>query len=91
MGVKPNWSQSEIEYLSEQWGTKSILAISKKLGRSPNAIKLKAYKLKLGSFLDSGDYVSLNQIYAILGMLGGEHGETEIGLNDMIFLLNTVG
>lgn len=71
MGVKPNWSQSEIEYLSEQWGTKSILAISKKLGRSPNAIKLKAYKLKLGSFLNSGDYVSLNQIYAILGMLGG--------------------
>lgn len=71
MGVKPNWSQSEIEYLSEQWGTKSVLALSKQLGRSTVAIKTKAQKLKLGSFLNSGDYVSLNQIYATLGIVGG--------------------
>lgn len=41
MGVKPNWSQSEIEYLSEQWGTKSILAISKKTWQ-----KSKRYQIK---------------------------------------------
>ena len=42
MGINPNWSSSEIEYLSEQWGTKSVLALSKQLGRSPVAIKAKA-------------------------------------------------
>ena len=71
MGINPNWSSSEIEYLSEQWGTKSVLALSKQLGRSPVAIKAKARKLKLGSFLNAGDYVSLNQLYATLGIVGG--------------------
>ena len=41
MGRKPNWTNEEIEYLENNWGSVSIPGISKKLGRRKN--------LKLGN------------------------------------------
>ena len=71
MGIKPNWKENEIEYLVDNWGIKNIKSISKELNRSENAIIVKARKMKLGAFLDSGDYVTLNQLMNALGITNG--------------------
>lgn len=51
MGCKPNWTREEIEYLSENWGSKAIPKIAGELDRSVNAVKLKAQSFvwELGS------------------------------------------
>ena len=56
------WSNEDYKYLDDNWGTVSIQAIAKRLNRSVNAIVLKAKRRGLGSFLESGDYISLNQL-----------------------------
>lgn len=62
MGKARNWTADEQSYLQESWGTVSINTIAKNLGRSQTAIKIKANKLGLGPFLDSGDYITVNQL-----------------------------
>jgi len=64
------WPKEEIEYLEDKWGHISITAVSKKLNRSINAVKLKAGRLGLGRHLHSGDYITLNQLYKALGITG---------------------
>ena len=62
------WTPEQVEYLQENWGKKSIPALAKSLERSEYAIKVKANRLHLGSLLDSGDYITFNQLYkAIYG------------------------
>lgn len=56
------WSKKEENYLYEAWGTISKNTIAEKLGRSVVAINLKAKRMNLGPFLESGDYISLNQL-----------------------------
>lgn len=65
------WKPEELEYLQDQWGYSSVKAIAKALGRSENAINIKAFKLKLGAHLDSGQYLSLNQLLLAVGITGG--------------------
>lgn len=72
MGNKPNWTQKEYDYLEENWGKVSIPTICKKLGRSENAIKIKAQRLGLGAFLEQGDYVTLNQL--LIAVTGANYG-----------------
>ncbi len=62
------WTQAELDYLEESWGKASMWYISKKIKRSINAIKIKASKLGLDSFLLSGDYITFNQLY--IGLFG---------------------
>jgi hypothetical protein len=62
-----NWTESETDYLCENWGTLSLRCLSANLGRSENAVLIKKCKLGLGAFLDSGDYVTFNQLLAALG------------------------
>ena len=65
---KPNvkgwrvWKSEDIDYLCENWGRVSIGHICKKLDRTERAVLNKAQELGLGRFLDSGDYVTLNQL-----------------------------
>ena len=61
------WTEKDIEYLCENWGNRSISQISKALDRSECAISAKAIRLNLGAFLDSGDYITLNQLYKAFG------------------------
>lgn len=58
----PNWNAAEEEYLSENWGRVTISTIAKRLNRTETAVTIRARKLGLGAFLDSGDYVTLNQL-----------------------------
>ncbi len=62
MGSK-NWTKDEELYLEDKWGSISIPAIGKKLGRSACAVKIRANKLGLGPVLEAGEYISLNQLY----------------------------
>lgn len=72
MGSKPNWTPEEEAYLQDKWGTVSIPAIANKLGRSVNAVKVRAQRLGLGPVLMGGDYITLNQLHlAITGSVGG--------------------
>ena len=67
MGIAPNWTLDEIDYLERSWGEVSIRRISEHLNRSEQAVILKARKLGLKAFLDSGDYITLNQLSVALG------------------------
>ena len=62
MGQARNWTNEEYAILRNFWGSKSIPAIAEQLGRSPNAIRIKADRLDLGPVLESGDYITLNQL-----------------------------
>lgn len=70
MAKQKNWSQEELEYLNDKWGTMSITNICKKLGRSYNAVVLKASRLKLGAFAANGETLTLNQLILALGYTG---------------------
>ena len=66
------WKAEEDRYLEESWGKYSIPAIANHLGRSVNAIKVRANRLHLGPVLLGGDYVTLNQLHiAVTGSAGG--------------------
>lgn len=61
------WTKKENDYLFEQWGTVNIKTISKKLDRTEQAIYNKAYTLGLGKQIESGEYVTVNQLFIGLG------------------------
>lgn len=75
MGRARNWTPEEKDYLREAWGVKSMTAIMQHLGRSKNAIMVMRQRLKLGPFLDNGEYVTLNQFYHAIGK-GGSYSYT---------------
>lgn len=60
------WTQKELEYLEDSWGTISIESIATNLGRTKDAVQLKASRIGLGAFLEAGDYISLNVLYRAL-------------------------
>lgn len=71
-GVKPNWTPEEKAYLEENWGRISIGTIAKNLGRSENAILIKACRFGLGPYLESGEYITLNQL--LIALRGHQQG-----------------
>ena len=68
MGQGRNWTQEEKQYLEENWGSKSIGTLQKNLNRNRNAILIMVQRLKLGPFLDNGDYVTWNQLQKVIGL-----------------------
>lgn len=56
------WTAEETGYLCESWGTVSVGAMSRRLNRTKGAIINKCRRLDLGAYLDSGDYITLNQL-----------------------------
>ena len=73
MGKVRNWTKEEFEYLEDNWGKVSIPTIAKNLNRSIEGIKQKAFDLKLGAFLQSGDFISFNELaHAVSGSLASD-------------------
>lgn len=64
--AKKVWKKEEELYLEENWGTISIPTIAKNLGRSVDAIKVRASRLGLGPCLLGGEYISFNQLVIAL-------------------------
>lgn len=67
MGRARNWTQEEKDLLAELWGTISIGAIAKRLGRSENAIVVRSQRLGLGAHLAASDMISLNELMKCFG------------------------
>ena len=68
MGQAKNWNEEEIEYLENNWGTKSVRKIAKALGRTPTGIRLKATRLGLGNIMENGDFITLQNLLKALGL-----------------------
>lgn len=62
MGQKPNWTQEELLYLEESWGSVRTASIAKKLNRSVSAVQQKAIRLGLGAQIRSSAYLTLIDI-----------------------------
>ncbi len=71
MGQARNWTSEELLYLSDSWGNKSLKTICEKLDRTENAIHVKVQRMGLGPFLDSGEYITWNQLLKAVGSTGG--------------------
>lgn len=61
------WSKEEVEYLQDKWGIDSIKNMAKKFNRTESAIVNKARRLKLGAYLENGDYITFNELLNLLG------------------------
>jgi len=64
------WSKEKSEYLMENWGLKSIPNLSRRLKVTNSAIINKVHRNGLGRFLDSGDYITINQFFIAIGRNG---------------------
>lgn len=69
--VARKWTKQEEEYLIEKYGSVSIGHIAKKLNRTEASILNKRQRMKLGSYLENGYYVTLRQLLGALGLEGG--------------------
>lgn len=66
MGAK-NWNEEECNFLEDRWGTIPIPTIAKSLGRTEEAVKLKAYKLGLRRHIHACEEITMNQLVKALG------------------------
>ncbi|GAA4827856.1 hypothetical protein GCM10023310_00650 [Paenibacillus vulneris] len=62
MGRGKSWTPQETEFLQDRWGTLSIKAIAKQLGRNINSVKLKASKIGLGDPRMNFDGITVCQL-----------------------------
>lgn len=69
-----NWTQEELDYLTDNWGSVSITTLSKNLGRSVDAIMHKRHKLRLGPFIEASEMVSFSQVVKALCGREGSSG-----------------
>lgn len=61
------WSEDELSFIQDKWGTVSIPGIAESLGRTVDAVKVKAVKMGLGRHLHSGSEITLNALFNALG------------------------
>lgn len=66
---KKQWTEKEEAYLQDKWGSISVKSLAKNLGRSENAIIVRAQRLGCGAHLESDVRISLNQF--MLALYGG--------------------
>ena len=56
------WTKEEIKFLEEKYGILSFQAIGRKLGRTPEAIQIKAKRMKLGGIFNASEYLTANEL-----------------------------
>lgn len=83
------WTEEEDFYLEEKWGTVSIPSMAKRLNRSELAVITRARKMKLGPFLESGEYVALNTFLKAIGYQGGSAYKMKSWVKNRGFPLST--
>lgn len=62
------WTEEDLYYLQDNWGSVSIKGIARRLGRSVNAVKLKAGRIGLSDPRLHYDGITLNQLADALGI-----------------------
>ncbi|AXG97787.1 helix-turn-helix domain-containing protein [Clostridium botulinum] len=60
------WTEEEVQYLEDNWGTVSIKYIAKKVNRTENAVILKAKRQGLGGTYSASECLTANLIANIL-------------------------
>ncbi len=68
--AKRKWTQEEQYYLQDKWGEVSIKGLAKTLGRSENAVIVRAQRMGLGAHLHADDKITANQL--MLAIFGGK-------------------
>lgn len=68
--AKYKWTSQEEYYLQDKWGELSINKLAKDLGRSENAVIVRAQRMGLGAHLHADHRVTANQL--ILAIYGGK-------------------
>jgi hypothetical protein len=64
----PAWTEEEEKFVRQNRGILSLTEIAARLGRSPNAIKVRGYRIQAASPRYADGFISGNQIAGILGM-----------------------
>lgn len=64
----PAWTQKEIDYIQEVWGQKTIPEIARKLGRSIDAVKIKANRLGYTGQMWYGEMMPARKVSELLGV-----------------------
>lgn len=57
------WTPEEEDVLRNNWGTMTVQGLCKKLNRSRNAIMKRVRRIGLPPYLESGEYITVNQLY----------------------------
>lgn len=65
------YSLEETDYIEDNWGKISVAGIAKKLNRPVGGLINKVARMELGSFLESGEYISINQLFIGIGRRTG--------------------
>lgn len=68
MGRSKSWTEKEKEFLEDQWGKLTLPGLAKKLGRTEQAIKLKARRLGMGDARQHYNGFTLHSLATILGI-----------------------
>lgn len=68
MGRNRDWTEEEVRYLEDRWGSVSIKGIAKGLNRSIYAVKSKATRLGLGDPRMHYDGITVHQLILVLGV-----------------------
>ena len=85
------WTEEELAFLKEHWGSMGMNKLEKRLNRTSNAIRRKAYRLHLGNFLENGDYITLHHLYSILGLsIGGDGSRLKYWVNKRQLPIKTI-
>lgn len=66
------WTDEELDYLIDNYGSFSIPGLAKKLNRSIDSIINKRNELDLGPFLEASGYMTLHVLYKALGISTGD-------------------
>lgn len=66
--ARKQWTPEEIEYLEERWGSVSVKAIAKNLGRTEGSVQIKAVRLGLGDPILSFDGITISVLAKELGL-----------------------
>jgi len=74
----PDWTEKELERLSELVHRYSITEVAKRLHRSPNAVKIKATRLKLGLRSRDGWFTKRE----VCGICGVDHKKIQVWIDD---------
>ena len=65
---KRTWTAEEENYLRESWGTVTVDGICRHLNRTQNAIMVRVNRLGLSPYLESGEYITFQQLILAMGM-----------------------
>lgn len=70
MGAGRKWTEEDETYLSDNWGHIPVPSLCKKLNRTKSAILVRVHRMGLPPFLESGEYITLNQLFvAVTGSM----------------------